>query len=364
MGKLAKGSVVVLVGTRKGAFAFRSDQKRKKWSVEGPWFAGTHVHHVIRDARTGGLIAAVNNGWFGGDVHRSADWGKTWKGSDGGVRYPAESGLSVTRIWHVQPGRASEPGVVYAGVEPAGLFRSGDGGATWEEVKGLNQHASREKWTPGGGGLMLHTIVLPEENPKRMYIAISAAGVFRSDDGGATWQPRNNNTRADFAPDKMPEVGQCVHKLVAAKGSADLLYQQNHCGVYRSESGGDDWTDISEGLPSRFGFPMWVNPRDSKMLWVLPHVGAEMRAFAKGVVVAYRSANGGKTWQKQTRGLPAKNAYLTVLRDAMSGDACDSPGVYFGTETGELFFSRNEGNDWSLLADLLPPVMSVEAAVV
>jgi photosystem II stability/assembly factor-like uncharacterized protein len=360
-----KGSILVLVGTRKGAFAFSSDARRKTWKIEGPWFAGNQIHHFVRDDRDHGtLLVAVNNDWFGPDIQRSSDWGRTWKPTQGGVRYGKDSGLSVKRIWHVRPGRPTEPGVVYAGVDPAGLFRSGDNGATWEEVTGLNRHETREKWTPGAGGLILHTVLLPPGRPERIYVAISAAGVFRSVDAGKTWQPRNQNTRADFLPQKHPQVGQCVHKLVFSAGPADLLYQQNHCGVYRSESGGDDWIDISNGLPSRFGFPMVAHPREPRTVWVIPHISAEFRVCPDGAVAVYRSTSGGRTWSKQARGLPARNAFLTVLREAMSTEACDPAGIYFGTQTGQLFYSRDEGRQWGLLADHLPPILSVEASVV
>ncbi len=364
MGRPRKGSVVVLVGTRKGAFVFRSDARRRHWSVEGPHFAGVQVHHLILDSRSDGgtLYVATNSDWFGAEIQRSSNWGRTWLKTESGVRYAEDSGLSVKRIWHVRPGLAGQPGVVYAGVDPAGLFRSEDSGATWEEVRGLNRHSTREQWSPGAGGLIVHTILFDPSDPQRMYAAISAAGVFRSDDGGRTWQPRNQGTRADFLPNKFPEVGQCVHKLVHAPGVSGLLYQQNHCGVYRSDSAGDTWTDISSGLPSRFGFPMAAHPRDPKTIWVLPLVGAEMRACPKGSVAVYRSTNGGRTWQKQTRGLPTRNAYLTILREAMATDACDPAGIYFGTETGQLYSSRDEGKQWHLLADLLPPILSVEAA--
>ncbi len=365
MSKPKKGSVVVLVGTRKGAFVFRGDARRRAWSVEGPHFIGESVHHFILDPRDDEtLYATTRSDWWGPDVQRSHNWGRTWLRTKGGVRYARDAGLSVTCIWHIRPGRESEPGVVYAGVDPAGLFRSADGGATWEEVRGLNRHPTRKRWAPGAGGLIVHTILVDPANAQRMFVAISAAGVFRSDDGGRTWQPRNKGTRADFLPNKFPDVGQCVHKLALAPNSSGLLYQQNHCGVYRSDSAGDAWADISRGLPSRFGFPIAVHPREPKTIWVLPLMSDRMRACPKGCLAVYRSANAGRSWQKQDRGLPTRNAHLTILREAMSTDNCDPAGVYFGTETGQLFYSRDEGRQWHLLADFLPPILSVEAAVI
>jgi hypothetical protein len=364
--KTKASEVAVLVGTRKGAFILRSDLRRKTWKLEGPLFPGMQVHHFISDHREPGKVmyAAANNDWFGPDIQRTRDGGKTWTGTKGGVRYEEGAGLDVKRLWHIRPGRTSEPGVVYCGVDPAGLFRSEDGGETWSEVKGLNRHETRPKWNPGAGGMIVHTILLDPDVPKRMYVGISAAGVFRSDDNGATWAPRNKNVRADFQPDKFPEVGQCVHKLAMAPGVPGLLYQQNHCGMYRSDSAGDDWTDISEGAPSRFGFPIAVHPRDPKMIWVLPLIGAEMRVVPNGSLTVYCSTNGGNTWKKQTKGLPTKDAFHTILREAMSTDTCDSAGVYFGTESGQLFHTRDEGKQWQLLAGNLPPIMSVEAAVI
>lgn len=357
--------MVVLVGTRKGAFVFQSDARRKSWSVEGPHFTGLYVHHFMLDPRdAGALYAATSSEWWGADIQRSHNWGRRWLRTKGGVRYEKDAGLSVNCVWHIRPGRTSEPGVVYAGVDPAGLFRSEDAGATWSEVRGLNRHPTRARWTPGKGGLIVHTILLDPANAQRMFVGISAAGVFRSDDGGRTWQPRNKGTRADFLPNKFPELGQCVHKVVQAANSPDLLYQQNHCGVYRSDSAGEAWSDISRGLPSRFGFPIVVHPHEPKTIWVIPLVSSQMRACPKGSLAVYRSASAGRTWQKQSRGLPARNAYLTILREAMSTDTCDPAGLYFGTETGQLFYSRDAGRQWHLLADFLPPVLSVEAAVV
>ena len=364
MAKLKKGDLHLLVGTRKGGFVLRTDARRMKWIVEGPLFPGRQVHHFIRDSRDGGdaLFAATFNDWFGSDIQRSTDGGRTWKPTEGGVRYAEDAGLSVKCIWNICPGRASEPGVVYAGVDPAGLFRSEDGGATWAEMRGLNRHETRPQWNPGAGGLIVHTIILDPANPARMFVAISAAGIFRSDDGGTTWIPRNKNTRADFLPDKFPEVGQCVHKAVLAPGSSTRLYQQNHCGMYRTDTAGDSWKDISRGLPSRFGFVVAVHPRKPDTIWVIPAVGAEFRACPGGCLAVWRSTNAGRTWQKQTRGLPSRNAHLLVLREAISTDSGNFAGVYFGTETGQLFATRDEGRNWELVADFLPPILSVEAA--
>jgi len=362
MSRMKKGSVLILVGTRKGAFFLTGNPRRRSWRVDGPHFPGRNVHHFILDPRDSEtLYATTCTEWFGCDIHRSRNWGRTWQGTKGGVRYPKDSGLSVKCVWHVRPGRPSEPDVVYCGVDPAGLFRSEDGGVSWDEMRGLNRHSTRKRWMPGAGGLIVHTILLDPANSSRMYVAISAAGVFRSDDAGRTWTPRNRGTRADFHPKKFPEVGQCVHRLALAPGVPGLLYQQNHCGVYRSDSAGDSWTDICRGLPSRFGFPIAVHPRDPKTLWVLPLISDQFRSTPGGCLAVYRSTNGGRAWQKQTRGLPTRNAHCVVLRGAMSTDSCDPAGLYFGTQGGQLFASRDAGNSFDLIAGYLPPILSVEA---
>jgi len=364
MGSPKKGSVVVLVGTRKGLFIFHSDARRKLWAVDGPHFLGHVVHNCVLDPRDrASVFATTYTEWWGADVRRTRNWGRTWQKTKGGVRYEPASGLSVKCVWSIQPGRASEPGVVYAGVDPAGLFRSEDGGVTWAEVKGLNRHATRKRWAPGAGGLIVHSILVDAHQPRRLYVGISAAGTFRTDDGGRAWKPCNKNVRADFMPNKFPAVGQCVHRL-ALGGAPNLLYQQNHCGVYRSDNAGDDWVDISRGLPSRFGFPIAVHARDPRTIWVVPLKSAQYRFNPGGVLAAFRSTNAGRSWQKQGKGLPSRNAYLTILRQAMSVDTCESVGVYFGTESGQIFYSRNEGREWHLMADSLPPVLSVSAAVV
>jgi hypothetical protein len=357
----------VLVGTRKGVFIFTSDPRRRSWKIDGPHIAGQAIYHVVADAREERptLLAAVSSGWFGSDVHRSTDGGRTWKGSNGGLRFAEDSGLSTKCVWHIRPGRASEPGVVYAGVDPAGLFKSEDGGETWSENLGINRHPTRSRWNPGAGGMIVHTILLDPVDRQRMYVGISAAGVFRSDDGGVEWRPRNKNTRADFMPEgqsKTPELGQCVHKVVMAPGMPNRLFQQNHCGIYRTEDAGDDWKDISRGVPSRFGFPIAVHPHDPETIWVIPMVGAEMRACPGGEMAVYRSNDAGWHWRKQGSGLPSKHAHLLVLREAFATDACDPAGLYFGTETGQLFYSSDEGKHWTLMADFLPPILSVETA--
>jgi photosystem II stability/assembly factor-like uncharacterized protein len=365
MARAKNNSVLLLVGTGKGAFIFRSDLRRKSWKCKGPYFRGLEVHNFVLDPRDGETLFAANySEWWGSDTQRSRNWGRTWLRTKGGLRYEKESGLSVKCVWSIRPGRAWEPGVVYAGVDPAGLFRSADGGVTWSEVKGLNRHQTRKRWTPGKGGMILHSILLDPSRPKRMIVAISAAGIFRSDDGGATWETRNKGTRADFLPNKFPEVGQCVHRLVQAPGRVGRLYQQNHCGVYRSDSAAEDWSDISRGLPSRFGFPIAAHPRDPDTVWVVPLVGAEFRACPDGCLAAYRSTDAGRTWQKQGRGLPSRNAHLAILRTAMSADAADPAGVYFGTSTGQIFATRDEGRQWELLADFLPSIYSIEAYLV
>lgn len=360
MAKFGRG-ILLLVGTSKGAFIFRSDERRKKWSLDGPHFRGLNVHHFILDPRDREtLYAATYSDWWGCDIQRSRDGGRTWVRTKSGVRYAKDSGLSVKCVWHIRPGRANEPGVVYAGVDPAGLFRSEDGGNTWEELLGLNRHSTRKRWFPGKGGLILHTILPDPADKRRMQVAISAAGVFRTEDGGRTWEPRNRGTRADFLPNKFPDLGQCVHKLAMA-ADGKRLYQQNHCGVYRSDSAGERWQDISRGLPSRFGFCMAAHPRETNVAWVVPITGSEYRACPDGRLAAYRTRNGGKTWQRVSRGLPERNAHLLVLREAMSADSADSAGVYFGTSTGQVFHTRDEGREWRLLADYLPPIYSVEA---
>ena len=291
----------------------------------------------------------------------STNGGKTWRKSCEGLSFASDRGLTLNRIWQVVPDRPSRPETMWCGVDPGALFRSDDGGRNWYEVEGLNRHRTRDRWQPGGGGLMVHGIFPDPARENRIYVAISAAGCFRSDDDGRTWLPRNKDVLADFLPKPFPEVGQCVHHMVMNPRNPDQLFQQNHCGVYRSRNGGANWEDISEGLPSRFGFPMAAHPHEPETLFVVPEVGPEARYVCDGRLTVYRTKNGGKAWRKLTRGLPQKNAYIQVLRHAMQTDTCDNPAVYFGTTSGELYYSLNNGDSWQLLQAHLPRIYSVEA---
>ncbi len=349
--------VLVLIGTKKGAFILESDERREDWRLRGPFCENWPIYHMTYDAATNAIYAGGGNSWFGPAVWRSADLGETWSQSGAGLSY-GDEGPVVQKVWHV----AGDHGLLYAGVDPAGLFRSADGGATWEHVAGLREHPSCAEWQPGFGGLCLHSIVVHPDDPKRLWVAISAVGTFYSDDGGATWQTRNKGVRAEFAPVRYPEFGQCVHKLLLAPGAA-RLYQQNHCGVYRSDDGGQQWHEISEGLPSDFGFPLAIHPHDAQTLYVIPLEG-NGRLVPDGKMAVWRSRDGGDSWTQQTAGLPAENAYLGVLREAMAVDTLDRAGVYFGTSTGQVFGSNDEGDSWMQLTDYLPSVWSVETAVV
>lgn len=360
MGTKGDGRVAVWIGTRKGAFCFTS-KGRKQWRTKDPQFRGTEVHHVVQDPRDPSVVyAAVNNAWFGPHLHISRDGGKSFEVSDQGLELKSIPESSVKRIWHIEPGHAEEPGVVWAGVDPGCLFKSEDWGATWAEVPGLNNHATRDKWNPGAGGLMVHSIQCPAKG--QIVVGISAAGAFRSTDSGATWQPYNGNVRADFMPDKFPEVGQCVHKLLAHPGKPGMLYQQNHCGVYRGKFDGEKWTDISKGLPSRFGFGLALPAAEPDTLFTVPIESAEFRMNPDGAFRIARSRDRGKTWELLSKGLPQKNAHLMVFREAMTADALDPAGVYVGTGNGTLFHTRNAGDRWHVLAENLPPIYSVSVA--
>jgi photosystem II stability/assembly factor-like uncharacterized protein len=355
------GRSLVLVGTSKGAFILESDADRRDWSIRGPLCDGWPVHDISVEPGTNALLAGAGSPWFGPAVWRSDDLGETWTHSSEGLTY-GDAGPKVATVWNVTAGLDG----IYAGVEPAGLFRSTDKGNTWAHVAGLTNHPSRPEWGPGAGGLILHTNVPHPTDAQRMWVGISAVGVFETRDGGASWQTRNRGVRAEFNPEnRFPEFGQCVHKLVMAADGGELLYQQNHCGVYRSTDGGAQWQEITGDLPSDFGFVMTAHPRDPKTVWNIPLTDPQEGRLMPGAAAAvWRTHDGGDTWIRSGDGLPQQDAYVGVLREAMAHDDRDPVGVYFGTSTGQLYASADEGRSWARIADNLPPIWSVEALAV
>jgi hypothetical protein len=351
--------ILLLVGTKKGAFIAESDLDRRSWTIRGPSAEGWPIQDINFDASTGRMFAGGGNAWFGPTVFRSDDLGQTWLQSSSGLTYgDGDDKPKISAVWNVTPAH----GTVYAGVGPAGLFRSEDGGQTWQHVDGLTNHPTRPTWSPGAGGLILHSIVPHPTDANRMWVAISSVGTFETRDGGASWEPRNVGVRACFQPDQYPETGQCVHKLVAAADGPDHLYQQNHCGQYRSFDGGCTWDEISAGLPSEFGFGMVSHPRDAKTAWVIPLTSPEEGRFMPdGAAAVWRTQDGGDSWVRGDAGLPQQNAYMGVLREAMARDDLDPTGVYFGTSTGQLWASADAGATWSDVVTTLPPIWSVEA---
>jgi photosystem II stability/assembly factor-like uncharacterized protein len=357
---------LLLVGTMKGAFLFRSDASRKKWTMDGPHFRGEAVYAMLHDTRDGRsrTYAATNSMHWGPTVRSSDDYGRTWSSGEGrSVRFSADSGKAVAQIWQIAPGRPDEPDALYCGVEPAALFESRDGGQSWAPNQGLLTHEHQPKWQPGGGGLCLHTIVLDPVDRKRMLIAISTGGVYRSDDGGKTWRARNTGVRAEFLPDKHPEFGQCVHKVVHHPSRPERLFLQNHWGLYRSDDWGDTWQDIANGVPSDFGFAMEMHPHDPDTVYIVPLESDQFRCTPEAKLRVYRTRNAGLSWEPLAKGLPQEGAYETVLRDAMAADNFESAGIYFGTRSGKVFGSANDGTTWSEIADGLPPVVCVKASV-
>jgi photosystem II stability/assembly factor-like uncharacterized protein len=361
------GDVVLLVGTMKGVFLLRSGKARTKWQVGGPYFPGQAMYALAYDARDGRhrLWAGSTSEHWGPTLSTSDDFGRTWKTPEQSlIRFAESDNASVKRIWQVQPGRADEPNVLYAGIEPAALFQSRDAGATWSLVRGLYDHPHRPQWQPGGGGLCLHTIVVDPVHRDRVTVAISTGGVYRSDDGGRTWQARNQGVRAVFLPNQLPEFGQCVHKIVMHPSRPDTLFLQNHWGLYRSDDAGDSWRDIARGVPSDFGFAMAMHPHDSDTVYILPIESDMFRCTPEGKLRVYRTRNGGESWEPLAKGLPQKDAFETVLRDAMAVDRMNPAGVYFGTRSGKVFGSNNGGASWSTVIEGLPPVVCVKAAVI
>lgn len=370
-------SVALLIATRKGAFILKSDPARRAWTIAGPMFFGHIVHHMVldpRDRRT--LLVAARTGHLGPSVFRSSDFGETWKEAARPPAFPkareGEKGRVVDHTFWLTPGHAAEPNIWYAGTSPQGLFRSEDGGDTWAPVSGFNDHPMYAKWTGGDqdgtpDGPKMHSINIDPRDPRHLYIGMSSGGVFESTDKGADWKPLNAGCLAEFLPDPNPEYGHDPHCVRLHPVAPDILYQQNHCGIYRMERASGKWERIGVNMPKEIGdigFPLVLHPRDPATLWVFPMDGTSVwpRTSPGGKPAAYVTRNAGKTWQRLDAGLPQAQGWFTVKRQAMSGDARDPVGIYFGTTSGEVWASRNEGEEWSCIAQHLPHIYAVEAA--
>lgn len=366
--------VRLLIGTRKGGFVLSSDGNRKQWDVRGPLFGGEVYHMQGSPSDPDRVYASVYSSWSGVVIQRSTDGGWSWEPvsnefayADGESMHQDFSGdqqpWQFKRVWHLEPVPGGRDGseTIVAGVEDAALFRSGDGGHAWSELPALRRHPSHEQWMPGAGGLCLHTILFDPTNPQRLYVAISAAGVFRSDNAGASWRPMNQGLSAKYLPEEQPEVGYCVHKITMHPHRPNVLFMQKHYGVYRSDDAGESWRDISGDLPSNFGFPITVHPHEPDTVYVVPITSDGEHYPPEGALRVYRSRDGGGNWEPLTRGLPDRHCYVNVLRDAMATDRLDPGGVYFGTTGGQVYTSRDGGDTWDLVAGHLPAVLSVEA---
>jgi photosystem II stability/assembly factor-like uncharacterized protein len=384
--------VRVLVGTRKGAFVMTSDEGRKKWNIDGPHFAGWEIYHMKGSpADPNRVYCSQSSGWFGQIIQRSDDGGKTWnppgskpedlmtpegfpKGESNMFVYEGDAGThqwydgtqhpwEFKRVWHLEPS-LTDPDTVYAGVEDAAIFRTTDGGHTWQEMAGLRHHGSGPSWMPGAGGMAVHTILQDKTDPKRMHVAISAAGVFRTDDGGETWAAKNKGLKSQYIPDENAETGHCVHRIAMNDSKPDTLFMQKHWDVMRSDNAGDSWTEVSGNLPTDFGFVMGVHAHEPETIYVVPIKSDSEHYPLDGKLQVWRSKTGGNDWEALTNGLPQEHCYVNVLRGALSIDSCDSCGVYFGTTGGQVYVSPNGGDSWSAIAEHLPPVLSVEVQTV
>ncbi|MGH3778788.1 MAG: WD40/YVTN/BNR-like repeat-containing protein [Pseudonocardiaceae bacterium] len=363
--------VRVLVGTRKGAFVLTSDAHRERWDVSGPHFAGWEIYHVAGSpADPDRLYASQSSGWFGQLIQRSDDGGQTWQPMGNQFAYDGVPGThqwydgtphpwEFARVWHLEPS-LTDPDTVYAGAEDAALFRTVDGGRTWQELPGLRDHDSGPSWQPGAGGMCLHTIVQHPSDPGRIFVAISAAGVFRTDDAGKTWRPTNRGLHSEGIPDPTAEVGHCVHNLAMHPSRPDVLFMQKHWDVMRSDDAGESWHEISGDLPTDFGFPIGVHAHEPDTIYVVPIKSDSEHYPLDGKLRAYRSRTGGNEWEPLTKGLPQRDCYVNVLRDAMAVDSLDSCGVYFGTTGGQVYASADAGDSWAPIVRDLPSVLSVE----
>lgn len=350
-------TATLLIGTKRGLFVARSDASREQWSISPPRLTGREVYHAVIDPRDGTAWAATDHAVWGAHVHRSDDGGDTWETLGSAPHFADERGLKA--IWHLAPGHASQPDTLYAGIEPAGLFVSHDRAATWQPVSSLNDHPTNVTWQPAGGGLALGGIHVDPSHPQRIYCSLSAGGVYRTDDGGETWTPCNRGVRAEFLPDRLPRTGQCVHQLRLHPARPDRLYQQNHCGVYRSDDRGDNWIEITQGLPSEFGYALSLDPADADVAYVIPEESSHMRATIDGRLRVYRTRDAGGSWEALTEGLPQEHAYVSILREGLCSDGLQPLGLYFGTSSGHLFASRDGGDSWRLIAGYLPRILSV-----
>jgi hypothetical protein len=364
-------AVRVLVGTRKGAFVLTSDGTRNRWDVSGPHFGGWEIYHVKGcPTEPNRLYASQSSSWFGQVIQRSDDGGKTWTPVGNKFEYEGPPGTHLwydgtprpfefTRVWHLEPS-LTDPDTVYAGIQDAALYRSVDGGQMWQELAGLRQHESAGSWQPGAGGMCLHTVLLDPSRPQRIFVAISAAGVFRTDDAGKTWRPMNRGLRSEGIPDPTAEVGHCVHRIAMHRSRPNVLFMQKHWDVMRSDDAGESWREVSGNLPSDFGFPIDVHAHEPETIYVVPIKSDSEHYLPEGRLRVYRSRTGGNEWEALTNGLPQRDCYVNVLRDAMAVDALEPGGVYFGTTGGQVYASANAGDSWTPIVRDLPSVVSVE----
>jgi photosystem II stability/assembly factor-like uncharacterized protein len=384
--------VRVLVGTRKGAFILDSDAKRQKWDISGPFFGGWEIYHMKGSpVDPDRIYASQSSSWFGQIIQRSDDGGQTWS-TPGGEKMPEpygppggisnkfvydtspETGKPLTthqwydgtqhpwefkRVWHLEPSLI-DANTMYAGVEDAAIFRSTDGAASWHEMPGLRGHGTGPQWSPGAGGMGLHTILLDPTNPRRIYIAISAAGCFRTDDGGHSWKPINQGLVSQYIPDPKAEVGHCVHRIAMHPSRPNVLFMQKHWDVMRSDDAGESWYEVSGNLPTDFGFPIEVHAHEPETIYVVPITSDSLHYPPDGKLRVYRSRTGGNDWEPLASGLPQENCFVNILRDAMSADQLDECGIYFGTTGGQVYVSPDGGDNWSAIVHDLPPVVSIE----
>ena len=365
------GGVRVLVGTKKGAFILTADGKRDRWEINGPHFAGWEIYHMKGSpVNSDRIYASQSNGWFGQLIQRSDDGGKSWEPMGNEFTYHGIPGThqwydgtphpwEFKRVWHLEPS-LTDPDTVHAGVEDAALFRTTDGGKCWEELSGLRCHTSGSRWSPGAGGLCLHTIIADPSNAQRMFVAVSSAGAFRTDDGGANWQPINRGLRSEYIPDPNADVGHCVHRLAMHPSRPDTLFMQKHWDVMRTDDGGDSWHEISGNLPTDFGFAIDVHAHEPDTVYVIPIKSDSEHYVPDGKLRVFRSRAGGIEWEALGKGLPQSHCYVNVLRDAMAVDRLDECGIYFGTTGGQVYASPDAGDSWMPIVRDLPSVLSVE----